>query len=93
MRAPAIMARWKHTPARGGNRDETPEQGQSQRSENEQGLPRDEKKPENPVTARDEMLREKLLDRDGGSHAVGIVDGKYEGGYGKETQKQVFRLI
>jgi len=39
------------------------------------------------------MLREKLLDRDGGSHAVGIVDGKYEGGYGKETQKQVFRLI
>ncbi|KAI3628530.1 hypothetical protein GLX27_002319 [Malassezia furfur] len=55
--------------------------------------PRDNDAPQRSVSDRDREIHERLMDREGGHHAVGIVDGKYEGGLGKETKKNMFRLI
>ncbi|KAI3620360.1 hypothetical protein CBS9595_002327 [Malassezia furfur] len=55
--------------------------------------PRDDAAPQRSVSDRDREIHERLMDREGGHHAVGIVDGKYEGGLGKETKKNMFRLI
>lgn len=54
-----------------------------------------EKEEEKPlsVEARDEQLRLAMLDRDGGHHAVGTVNGEYESGLGVETRKNMFRVI
>ncbi|WFC95168.1 hypothetical protein MBRA1_001815 [Malassezia brasiliensis] len=54
---------------------------------------RDEAAPQRSVSDRDREIHERLMDREGGRHAVGIVDGQYEGGLGKETKKNMFRLI
>lgn len=42
---------------------------------------------------RDAELLAKLLDRDGGEAGVAVVDGAYEEGLGRETKKNMFRLI
>lgn len=49
---------------------------------------------ESGMTQRDREIFERLHERaGGGEHNVGIVDGAYEGGLGKETKKNMFRLI
>ncbi|CDU24023.1 uncharacterized protein SPSC_02652 [Sporisorium scitamineum] len=45
------------------------------------------------MLARDQELLSKLLDREGGSAGVSIVNGRYEEGLGPETKKNMFRLI
>ncbi|EST10025.2 Ribosomal protein L13 [Kalmanozyma brasiliensis GHG001] len=45
------------------------------------------------LLARDQELLAKLLDREGGSAGVSIVNGRYEEGLGPETKKNMFRLI
>ncbi|SPO20075.1 uncharacterized protein UTRI_00471_B [Ustilago trichophora] len=45
------------------------------------------------MLARDQELLNKLLDREGGSAGVSIVNGRYEEGLGPETKKNMFRLI
>jgi hypothetical protein len=42
---------------------------------------------------RDAELLAKLLDRDGGSAAIPIINGSYAEGLGPETKKNMFRLI
>lgn len=49
--------------------------------------------PPSSVADRDREIRERLCEREGGHHAVGIVNGRYEGGLGEETRKNMFRLI
>ncbi|EPQ26081.1 uncharacterized protein PFL1_06289 [Pseudozyma flocculosa PF-1] len=47
----------------------------------------------NTMLKRDQELLQKLLDREGGSAGIATVDGTYEEGLGKETKKNMFRLI
>ncbi|KAN0062284.1 hypothetical protein ACQY0O_005465 [Thecaphora frezii] len=47
----------------------------------------------NTMLQRDQELLQKLLDREGGAAGVATVDGNYEEGLGKETKKNMFRLI
>lgn len=48
---------------------------------------------DSPVLLRDKEIQERLLEREGGANGISIVDGKYEGGLGKESKKNMFRLI
>ncbi|KAJ1031068.1 hypothetical protein NDA18_002287 [Ustilago nuda] len=53
----------------------------------------DQAKMKGKMLARDQELLAKLLDREGGSAGVPIVNGRYEEGLGPETKKNMFRLI
>ncbi|UTT94778.1 hypothetical protein NDA17_005823 [Ustilago hordei] len=53
----------------------------------------DQAKMKGKMLARDQELLAKLLDREGGSAGVSIVNGRYEEGLGPETKKNMFRLI
>ncbi|KAJ9476763.1 60S ribosomal protein [Pseudozyma hubeiensis] len=50
-------------------------------------------KVQSKMLARDQELLSKLLEREGGSAGVSIVNGRYEEGLGPETKKNMFRLI
>lgn len=45
------------------------------------------------LAARDEEVRQKLLDMDGGSAGFEFEDGKPAGGQGRETRRNMFRLM
>lgn len=45
------------------------------------------------VAEQDEELRQKLLDRDGGSAGVPTREGKWDQAMGRETARQMFRVL
>jgi hypothetical protein len=45
------------------------------------------------LAARDEEVRQKLLDMDGGSAGFEFEDGKPAGGQGRETRRNMFRIM
>lgn len=95
-----MLARWQavsavplhraafHTSALTRNKPTDKPQESRQKEE-----PKPPSKSSQSVLERDREVHERLSDREGGNHAVGIIDGQYEGGLGKETKKNMFRLI
>ncbi|GHJ86296.1 hypothetical protein NliqN6_2698 [Naganishia liquefaciens] len=45
------------------------------------------------LSARDEEIKRKLLDMDGGNAGFGYEGGKPEGGQGRETRRNMFRIM